>query len=107
MGGELEPDEMLSAMKILGFGDMSVAEFSRIMEKQGQLVDTREEAKKAYSHFDFTGSGRITFRSLRKIARELHVTASDEVFRQMIAELDTDGDGIVTEADFVRMLSKA
>ena len=123
---ELDAGELLSAMRNLGFGEMSPEdlnkmmesidsdgdckisplEFTKMMHQQADQVDTPLEAQRAFELIDFTQTGKVTFRSLRKVLSVLQITASDTVVRQMIAELDDDGDGVVTMADFVRELTR-
>ena len=52
-----------------------------------------EEVTKAFSLFDDEGSGKITLRNLRRVARELGENTSDEELRAMIDEFDTSGNG--------------
>ena len=68
--------------------------------------DSREEIIKAFRLFDDENSGHITFKSLKRVARELGEALTDEEIQEMIDEADRDGDGEVTEEDFVRIMKK-
>ena len=55
--------------------------------------DPTDEILKAFKLFDEEGSGKITLRNLRKIARELGENLSDDELQAMIDEFDKDQDG--------------
>ena len=67
------------------------------MLEKYQAQNPEEELEKAFSLFDGDGSGKISFRDLRKLAKELGETLQDDDLQGMIDEFDRDGDG---EIDF-------
>jgi centrin-1 len=89
-----------------GSGTIDFNEFLEIMSSKMMERDSREEIIKAFRLFDDENSGRITFKSLKRIARELGESLTDEEIQEMIDEADRDGDGEVTEEDFVRIMKK-
>ena len=50
--------------------------------------------------FDVAAVGSITVSNLKKIARELGISVSEEELNEMIKRADVDGDGEVSEKEF-------
>ena len=68
--------------------------------------DPREEILKAFRLFDDDSSGKISLRNLKRVARELGETMTDDELQEMIDEADRDGDGEISEEDFIRVMKK-
>ena len=68
---------------------------------------------KAFKLFDDDGTGKISFKNLKRVARELGTlsylgeTMTDEELTEMIEEADRDGDGEIGEDDFIRIMKKS
>jgi len=86
--------------------------------------DSREEILKAFRLFDDDETGliffqsinhlyhlllligKISFRNLKRVAKELGENMTDEELQEMIDEADRDGDGEISEDEFLRIMKK-
>lgn len=68
--------------------------------------DPDEEIRKAFALFDEDGTGKITLKNMRRIARELGEGLSEDEMAAMIEEFDRDGDGAITEEDFMYIMKQ-
>merc|ERR1712118_480903 len=121
--GCIDAKELKVAMRALGFepkkeevrkmisdidkdGDGTI-DFDEMMmiAKMGEK-DSREEIIKAFRLFDDDETGRISFKNLKRVARELGETMTDEELQEMVDEADRDGDGEINEEEFLRIMKK-
>lgn len=104
--------ELKVSMRALGF-DVKKAEVTELMKRYDRNEtgtiqwedyfeilsdkylsrDPVEEIIKAFKLFDDEGTGKITLKNLRRVARELGENLSDEELQAMIDEFDKDQDG--------------
>uniref|UniRef100_A0A1A9WL98 EF-hand domain-containing protein n=1 Tax=Glossina brevipalpis TaxID=37001 RepID=A0A1A9WL98_9MUSC len=89
-----------------GTARISFDDFLHLMTLKMAEKDTKEEILKAFRLFDDDGSGKITFKNLKRVARELGEKLTDEELREMIDETDLDGDGEVDQEEFLRMMRR-
>ena len=74
---------------------------------------------KAFRLFDDDETGKISFKNLKRVAKELGENLTDEEIQEMIDEADrgkiwyyiylicqTDGDGEINEEEFLRIMKK-
>ena len=62
--------------------------------------------KKAFKLFADERTGKITLASLKKVAGDIGEKMSEEELQEMIDEADRNGDGEITEDDFIRIMKK-
>lgn len=72
-----------------------------ILNVQGKR-DSREEIDKIFRLFDEEGTGKISFKNLKKIAQEIGETLTDEELYEMLEEADRDNDGMINPEEFYR-----
>ena len=68
--------------------------------------DPKDEILKAFRLFDDDCTGTITLRNLRRVARELGETMTDEELQEMVDRADSNGDGAVSMDDFYNIMTK-
>ncbi|CAK9806090.1 CETN2 [Anthophora quadrimaculata] len=89
-----------------GLGTLSFEEFLNLMSIKMLEKDKKEEVLKAFRLFDDDNTGKITFKNLKRVARELGENITDEELQEMIDEADKDGDGEVSQEEFLRIMKK-
>ena len=123
--GLIDPKELKAAMQSLGFeaknqtifqmisdldknksGTIDFEEFLDMMTARMSDKDTREDIAKVFRLFDDDNTGTITLRNLRRVARELGETMTDEELQEMVDRADSNGDGAVTLDDFFNIMTK-
>ena len=123
--GSIDPRELKSAMQSLGFeaknqtifqmisdldknksGSIDFEEFLDMMTARMSDKDTREDIAKVFRLFDDDTSGSITLRNLRRVAKELGETMTDEELQEMVDRADSNGDGAVSMDDFYNIMTK-
>lgn len=77
-----------------------------ILDKQAEKP-TADEVAKAFRLFSEADNehGRISFERLKQISETIGEQISDEELREMIAEADTSGSGLIGNDDFARIVT--
>jgi len=123
--GSIDAKELKVAMRALGFepkkeeikkmiadidkdgtGTIDFQEFLGMMTAKMSEKDSKEEILKAFKLFDDDETGKISFRNLKRVAKELGENMTDEELAEMIEEADRDGDGEINEEEFLRIMKK-
>ena len=123
--GNIDQKELKVAMRALGFepkreeikkmiadvdkdgsGVIDFPEFLDMMTQKMAERDPREEMLKAFRLFDDDETGKISFKNLKRVAKELGENMTDEEIHEMIEEADRDGDGEINEEEFMRIMRK-
>ncbi|SBT75303.1 centrin-1, putative [Plasmodium ovale] len=123
--GRIDAKELKVAMRALGFepkkedirkiisdvdkdgsGTIDFNDFLDIMTIKMSERDPKEEILKAFRLFDDDETGKISFKNLKRVAKELGENITDEEIQEMIDEADRDGDGEINEEEFMRIMKK-
>eukprot|EP00930_Biecheleria_cincta_P034814 TRINITY_DN24003_c0_g1_i1.p1 TRINITY_DN24003_c0_g1~~TRINITY_DN24003_c0_g1_i1.p1 ORF type:complete len:238 (+),score=46.18 TRINITY_DN24003_c0_g1_i1:53-766(+) len=80
-----------------------------IVEKKCKetLGNGKDGIIQAFRIFDDDETGKISFKNLKRRAKELGEKLMDEELQEMIDEADRDGDGEVNEEEFMRVMLKS
>merc|ERR1739840_34361 len=106
--GEIDSKELKVAMRALGFEPKKeeIQKMISDVDDDGSGTIGYEEILKAFRLFDDDETGKISFKNLKRVAKELGERMTDEELQEMIDEADRDGDGEVNEEEFLRIMKK-
>uniref|UniRef100_A0A8D0CG98 Calglandulin n=1 Tax=Salvator merianae TaxID=96440 RepID=A0A8D0CG98_SALMN len=123
--GSIDIKELKVAMRALGFepkkeeirkmiadigkdgcNTIDFEDFLTMMSQKMSEKDSQEEILKAFRLFDDDGTGKISFKNLKRVSKELGENLTDEELQEMIDEADRDGDGEINEQEFLRIMKK-
>jgi len=109
LGFEPKKDEikkMIADVDKEGTGTIEYQDFLDLMTVKMAERDPLEEIRKAFKLFDDDDSNFISLKNLRRVAKELGETMTDDELQEMIDEADRDGDGQISEEEFIRIMKK-
>jgi len=109
LGFDVKKAEVLSLIREFdrdNTGRIEFSDFYEIMARKFRERDPTEEILKAFKLFDDDGTGKITLKNLRRVARELGENLSDDELQAMIDEFDRDGDGQINEDEFLGIMKQ-
>ena len=101
-----EIKKMIADVDKDGSGVIDYPEFLDMMTQKMAERDPREEMLKAFRLFDDDETGKISFRNLKRVAKELGENMTDDEITEMIEDADRDGDGEISEEEFMRIMRK-
>lgn len=101
-----EIKKMIADVDKDGSGVIDYNEFLDMMTAKMAERDPKEEMMKAFRLFDDDETGKISFRNLKRVAKELGENMTDDEIQEMIDEADRDGDGEISEEEFYRIMRK-
>jgi len=101
-----EIKKMIADIDKEGTGTIDFSDFLSMMTQKMSEKDSKEEILKAFRLFDDDETGKISFKNLKRVAKELGENLTDEELQEMIDEADRDGDGEINEQEFLRIMKK-
>ena len=123
--GAISVQELLNAMRSLGFdtknpaifqmiadmdedgnGEIEFEEFLDMMTARISDRNTKEDLERVFKLFDDKRTGEISVENLRRVAKELGEDIPEEELREIILRADLDGDGKLTFNDFYAVITK-
>ncbi|KAL7060219.1 hypothetical protein AAHC03_09451 [Spirometra sp. Aus1] len=84
---------------------VSYSNFLSIASTLTSLRDPVTEIVRAFTLFDDEGNGKISYRNLKKISKEIGENLTDEELHTMIDEFDRDGDRAINLEEFMAIMS--
>ena len=84
---------MVSDLDADGSGAIDFEEFLDMMTARMSDKDTKEDIDKVFRLFDDDKTGTITIQNLRRVAKELGETMTDEELMEIIERNDSNADG--------------
>lgn len=85
-------------------GTVNFNQFMDIMSDRYGERDPDDEIRKAFLLFDTDGTGTISFKNMRNIARELGENLSEDELQAMIDEFDRNQDGEINQEEFMYIM---
>ena len=109
LGFEVKKEElrkMITDIDADGSGHIEFPEFLEMMTGKMGEKDTKEEILKVFKLFDDDSTGKISFKNLKRVAKELGENMTEEELQDMIDQADRDGDGEINPDEFYRIMKK-
>merc|ERR1711907_689014 len=98
--------KMMADIDVDGNATVELEEFIEMMEGKMSDKDPVEEIKKAFKVFDDDNTGKITFKNMQRVAKELGEAMEDADIQDVIDECDRDGDVGINESEFLRIMER-
>ncbi|KAJ7508348.1 hypothetical protein B0H11DRAFT_1952647 [Mycena galericulata] len=108
LGFDMKKAEVLKILRDhdkSGHGLMDFEDFAKIMSERILARDPMDEIRRAFQLFDDDGTGKISLRNLRRVAKEIGDRLEDDELQAMIEEFDLDQDGEINEQEFFAIMT--
>merc|ERR1712182_118705 len=102
--GEIE--KMIADVDDDGSGEIGFPEFLSMMTHKIPNKDPKDDLLKAFRLFDDDGTGFVTFKNIKRVAKETNQTLTDDELQEMLTDADKDEDGVLNEEEFLVLMKK-
>ena len=102
---EQEVDRVMNIIDVDGNGFIEYEEFLRASLDINKIL-TDDNVKIVFQLFDANNTGKITPMELKRVMDINTGDVSDEVWAQIIDDIDLDKDGVISFFEFKEMLNK-
>merc|ERR1719181_399493 len=102
--GEIE--KMISDVDDDGSGEIGFPEFLQMMTHKILNKDPKDDMLKAFRLFDDDQTGSVSFKNIKRVAKETNQTLTDDELQEMLTDADADGDGVLNEEEFLVMMKR-
>merc|ERR1712139_756625 len=102
--GEIE--KMIVDVDDDGSGEIGYPEFLTMMTHKILNKDPKDDMLKAFRLFDDDQTGSVSFKNLKRVAKESNQMLDDAELQEMLDDADKDGDGVLNEEEFLAMMKK-
>jgi len=89
-----------------GGGEIGFDEFLKMMTNKICNKDPKDDMVKAFKLFDDDNTGTVSFKNMKRVAKETNQTVDDEELEEMFNAADKDGDGVLNEEEWLAMMKK-
>ena len=110
LGFEFNQDEILRIIMELdpqNTGSIDYENFADLIQSKMNEREEIDQIRMAFDMLDDDKTGKITFANLKRVAKDLGETLSDQELHEMINEADTDNDGEISFEEFVALVKTA
>merc|ERR1712093_653257 len=91
LGFEVKKEELKKMITDIDADGSGNIEFPEFLEMMTGEKDTKEEILKVFKLFDDDNTGKISFKNLKRVAKELGENMTEEELQDMIDQADRDG----------------
>jgi len=102
---KMEVQRLMADYDVEQTGKVTFDDFMEIAKNLTIERNPEEDLRKAFGLFAEESTGKISFRNLRRISKELGEKTSDDELRAMISEFDRDSDGEINFEEFMSIMT--
>ncbi|ETV79977.1 hypothetical protein H257_07173 [Aphanomyces astaci] len=99
--------KMVEEVDVHRSGRVHLDDFMEIMRRKITSRDPDEEIIKAFTLFDDDQTGEITLKNMRRIAKEMGESLTDDELQAMIDEFDSNQDGVISQDEFLAIMKQS